>query len=134
MGGGTTLKALGRHILLELHECNSDTLKDYKKIEEIMLGAARAAKATIVESVFHHFNPYGVSGAVVIAESHLSIHTWPEYQYAAVDFFTCGDEVDPWVAHHYVAEKLEAKRKTSMEVKRGLFESNSLPHKQSVPA
>jgi S-adenosylmethionine decarboxylase len=128
-GGEIEVKALGRHILLELHECDSEILQDHKKIEQIMTGAALAARATIVKSVFHHFNPYGVSGVVVIAESHLSIHTWPEYGYAALDFFTCGDEVDPWIAHHYVAERLGAKRRTSIEMKRGVFDRTVLKHK-----
>ncbi len=123
------MKALGRHILLELHECDSEILRDHDQIEKIMRGAALASKATIVKAVFHHFNPYGVSGAVVIAESHLTIHTWPEYGYAALDFFTCGDDVDPWIAHHYVAEKLKAKNKSSIELKRGVFDVSELKHK-----
>jgi len=123
------LKALGRHILLELHDCDSEILRNHEQIEQIMKGAALAAQATIVKSVFHHFNPYGVSGVVVIAESHLSIHTWPEYGYAALDFFTCGDDVDPWVAHHYVAEKLKARSKSSIEMKRGVFDVSELKHK-----
>ncbi|MBN1595827.1 S-adenosylmethionine decarboxylase proenzyme [candidate division FCPU426 bacterium] len=123
------MKALGRHILLELHGCDSNILKDHEQIAEIMKSAALAAKATIVKSVFHHFNPYGVSGVVVIAESHLSIHTWPEHGFAALDFFTCGDEVDPWIAHHYVAEKLKAKSKKSIEIKRGVFDVAELKHK-----
>lgn len=123
------MKALGRHILLELHDCDSEILKDHVKIEAIMNEAALAAKATIVKSVFHHFNPYGVSGVIVIAESHLAIHTWPEFGYAAVDLFTCGDEIDPWVAHHVVAEKLKAKHKSSIEMKRGLFDVAHLKHK-----
>jgi S-adenosylmethionine decarboxylase len=126
------LKALGRHILLELHGCDSEILESHDQIEQIMKGAALAAKATIVKSVFHHFNPYGVSGVVVIAESHLSIHTWPEYGYAALDFFTCGDEVDPWIAHHYVAEKLKAQNKSSIEMKRGVFDVSELKHKVSA--
>jgi S-adenosylmethionine decarboxylase len=123
------LKALGRHILLELYDCDNKILNDHAKVEQIMLGAAQAAKATIVKSIFHHFNPYGVSGVVVIAESHLAIHTWPEYGYAAVDLFTCGEEIDPWIAHHYVAEKLKAKKKTSLEMKRGLLNVPMLKHK-----
>jgi len=123
------LKALGRHILLELHECDSEILRDHEKIEQIMQGAALAANATIVKSVFHHIQAYGVSRVVVIAESHLSVHTWPEFGYAALDFFTCGEDVDPWVAHHYVAEKLKAKRKTSIEMKRGIFDMPVLKHK-----
>lgn len=123
------MKALGRHILLELHECDSEILRNPSEIQKIMESAALAAKATIVKSVFHHFNPYGVSGVVVIAESHLSIHTWPEHGYAALDFFTCGDEVDPWLAHNLVADKLKAKHKKSIEMKRGTFDVPVLKHK-----
>ena len=88
-------ETLGRHILVEYYNCDEEVLKNPKLIEEFMNNSALNAKATIVDSVFHHFNPWGVSGAVIIAESHLTIHTWPEYGYAAADFFTCGD-IDPW--------------------------------------
>ncbi|SHH89263.1 adenosylmethionine decarboxylase proenzyme [Caloranaerobacter azorensis DSM 13643] len=84
--------------------------------------AAIEAKATIVKSVFHLFNPWGVSGVVVIQESHLTIHTWPEYGYAAVDLFTCGDEVDPWIAFDYLKEKLKAEKTETQEVPRGIVE------------
>ena len=73
------LTTLGRHVLIEYYNCDKDILKDHDKIEEIMNEAARVSGATIVESCFHTFNPYGVSGAVIISESHLTIHTWPEY-------------------------------------------------------
>jgi S-adenosylmethionine decarboxylase len=125
------LKALGRHILLELYDCDCEILNDHARVEQIMKDAALAAKATIVNSTFHRFNPHGVSGVVVIAESHLAIHTWPEYGYAAVDLFTCGEEIDPWIAHHFVAEHLKAKRKTSLEMKRGLLNVPMLKHKPS---
>ena len=87
--------ALGRHILVEFFGCNSEILNDVIVIEKSMVDAAKEAQATIINSTFHHFSPYGVSGVVVIQESHLAIHAWPEYQYAAVDIFTCGDEVNP---------------------------------------
>ena len=86
-----TLETLGRHILIEFYNCNEEILASPELIEKHMNKAAKIANATIVNSVFHHFNPYGVSGAVIISESHLAIHTWPEYGYAAVDVFTCGD-------------------------------------------
>ena len=123
------MKALGRHVLLELHECDCDILRDPVRIEQIMRESAEAAGATIVQSVFHQFSPFGVSGVVVIAESHLAIHTWPEYGYAAVDLFTCGEDVDPWVAHQCVAKELKARKKTSLEMKRGLFDLPVLKHK-----
>ena len=91
-------------------------------IEKHMKQAALEANATIVQSIFHLFNPWGVSGAVVISESHLTIHTWPEYGYAAVDLFTCGDEVNPWDAFNYLSEKLQAGRVETTEVPRGIGE------------
>ena len=97
-------------------------MKDPILIEKFMNEAAKRANATIVNSVFHHFNPYGVSGAVIISESHLAIHTWPEYGYAAVDVFTCGDKINPWVAFDYLEKSFEADRSESVELPRGMVE------------
>ncbi len=119
------LNQLGRHVLVEYYNCNIDILKDHQLIEAYMKEAAVKAKATIVESVFHRFNPWGVSGAVVISESHLTIHTWPEYNYAAVDLFTCGGEVNPWDAFEYLSEKLEANKTETTEVARGMLDKIS---------
>lgn len=116
------IEQLGRHILVEYYNCDKEILNDHQRIETYMNQAAREAKATIVESVFHLFNPWGVSGAVVISESHLTIHTWPEYGYAAVDLFTCGDEVNPWDAFNYLSEALKAGRVETTEVPRGIGE------------
>jgi S-adenosylmethionine decarboxylase len=121
------LKALGRHVLAEMYDCDPGILNDHEKIENILIEGAKAAQATIVESVFHKFNPYGVSGVVVIAESHLTVHTWPEYGYAALDLFTCGEEINPWVAFEYIAKKMKSKNYTTMEVKRGTLH---LPNKE----
>ena len=85
-----------------------------------MIDAAREAKATIMESAFYRFEPQGVSGTVILAESHLSIHTWPEKGYAAMDFYTCGDHTDPWLACEYAAQHLGAKSMLTTELKRGI--------------
>lgn len=119
---GFALSTLGRHVLIEFYGCPSEIIEDNKLIEKIMNEAAEYSGATIVESVFHHFNPYGVSGAVIIAESHLTIHTWPEYGYASVDVYTCGDSVSPWKAAEYLGEKLKANRTESFEVPRGMID------------
>lgn len=116
------IEQLGRHILVEFYNCDKEILNDHQLIEKHMKQAAIEAKATIVQSVFHLFNPWGVSGVVVISESHLTIHTWPEYGYAAVDLFTCGDEVNPWDAFNYLSEKLVAGHYETMEVPRGIGE------------
>jgi S-adenosylmethionine decarboxylase len=89
-----------------------------------MVSAAKVANAEILKVAFHRFQPHGVSGVVVIAESHMSIHTWPESGYAAVDFYTCGDRADPWRACQYAAEKLGAQTMLTTEVKRGIVSTN----------
>lgn len=113
-------KALGIHILVEYYNCNKEILKNVEIIEQSMLTAAKESKATIVESVFHQFNPWGVSGAVIIAESHLTIHTWPEHAYAAVDLFTCGD-IDYEVGLNTLKVFLESKRCEVKKMFRGEF-------------
>jgi S-adenosylmethionine decarboxylase proenzyme len=106
-------------VLAELYDCDADVLADRGAIEGAMLAAARACGATIVESVFHHFAPLGVSGVVVIAESHLTIHTWPEHRYAAVDVFTCGVTIEPGEAVDALAGLLVAGHLSLTEVTRG---------------
>ncbi len=124
------MKRLGRHLLVEFYGCDPDALNDVRGIEETMVRAAEEAGATVIKSVFHLFNPHGVSGVVVIAESHLAIHTWPEYGYAAVDLFTCGETVDPWIAFERLKEKLGAENMFTMEISRGqLHEVPVLQHK-----
>lgn len=118
---------MGRHLLVEFHGCDRTILNDVELIRRYMLEAARLTGATILKDVFHAFSPHGVSGVVVIAESHLAIHTWPEYGYAAVDLFTCGSNVDPWKAFEFLSEKLKAKRYLPMEIKRGILELEGAP-------
>lgn len=114
------MEHLGRHLLSEFYNCDAELLDDVAQIEQYMIDAAKVAGSTVVQSVFHRFNPWGVSGVVVIAESHLAIHTWPEYGYASVDFYTCGEDVDPWLAFRYLSEKLNAKITETREFKRGI--------------
>ncbi len=116
------MKELGRHILVEMYDCDPVVLNDQESVNRMMLQAAELAGATIVGNVIHKFSPQGVSGVVVIAESHLSIHTWPESGYAALDLFTCGDTVDPWIAFEYIERKLKAGRTAHQEMKRGIIE------------
>ena len=91
-------------------------------IRQYMEEATRITGATIVQSIFHLFSPHGVSGVIIISESHLAIHTWPEYGYAAIDLFTCGEDVDPWKAYTFLKEKLGARHVSTMEMKRGRVE------------
>ncbi|MGI5859039.1 MAG: adenosylmethionine decarboxylase [Tepidanaerobacteraceae bacterium] len=116
------MKNLGRHILAEIYDCDPNILNDRELIEEVLVKAALEAGAEVREVAFHKFSPQGVSGVVVISESHLAIHTWPELGYAAVDVFTCGDRVDPWDACNYISDGLRSKHMDATEVKRGLFD------------
>ncbi|MEE8576987.1 MAG: adenosylmethionine decarboxylase [candidate division Zixibacteria bacterium] len=114
------MQVLGRHLIVEYSGCDRTLLDDLESLERHLNDAVRKSGATIVKSVFHRYNPQGVSGAVIIAESHLSIHTWPEYGYAAVDFFTCGQSVDPEVAAAFMKEKLSAESVEIRELQRGI--------------
>jgi S-adenosylmethionine decarboxylase proenzyme len=127
MGGESRLNSLGTHLLVEFYDCDKKILNDEVRIEQVFIEAAKKAKATVVEQVFHRFSPHGVSGVVVISESHLAVHTWPEYGYAAVDVFTCGTEIDPWVAQEFIREALHATNSTAIEMKRGTLQ---LPYGQ----
>lgn len=117
------MKTTGRHLLVEYQNCDHDILNDLNKIENLMKQAAVFAGASIVGTVFHPFSPQGVSGVVVIEESHLSIHTWPEHGYAAVDFYTCGD-CNPERAHEFLKNALRAECSETMTVMRGLGPSH----------
>ena len=123
-GESEKLKALGTHIVCELSGCDQQTLTDVDAVREMMIGAANASRATVMEVAFHRFEPQGVSGVVVLAESHISIHTWPETGYAAMDFYTCGDHTDPWLACEFAGKVLGAKSMLTTEVKRGIAQSS----------
>ncbi|MCR6546464.1 adenosylmethionine decarboxylase [Dehalobacterium formicoaceticum] len=114
------MRALGRHVLAEFYDCPFEVLNDLKQVERNMVQAALDAGAEVREFVFHKFSPQGVSGVVVISESHLAIHTWPELGYASVDVFTCGDRVDPWDACKILKESFQAGSVEAQEIARGM--------------
>jgi S-adenosylmethionine decarboxylase len=113
--------------LLELQECDPGLLDSLHHVEQTMVGAAEKAGVTIVGKSFHKFSPQGVTGIVAIAESHISIHTWPEYGYAAADIFTCGVALDPKRAAHYIIEQLHCKHPKLTEIKRGILPKVAAP-------
>ena len=119
--GTLILESLGTQILLDLENCNPDLLDDIELIKDILKEAANLAGATIIGETFHKFHPVGVTGVVSIAESHICIHTWPEYVYAAADIFTCGENFSPHAAAGYIAEMFECKDPHFQEVTRGIL-------------
>ena len=112
--------SLGSHLLIELFGCKSETLKAEEVVGLAMRDAADASKATVVAESFHEFKPYGVSGAVIIQESHYTIHTWPEHRYAAVDLFYCGGGVQVHRAVDLLRERFQPERIKFLVVRRGL--------------
>ena len=121
------MNALGIHLILELKECDRELLNDLPYVKDTMMEAARAVGATIIGESFHQFDPIGVTGVVAIAESHLCIHTWPEYGYAAADIFTCGDAFAPREAARILIERFQARDPSLTELQRGV-----LPHVAGV--
>ena len=113
------MKALGKHLLLELNDCDPKLLNDINFIREIMLAAANESGATVLGESFHQFSPQGVSGVILIAESHLSVHTWPEHGYAGADIFTCGTRVKPEKAAEVIIARLKPVTHSIVKLDRG---------------
>ena len=115
------MNALGKHLLLELKDCSKEVLNDLDLLRSTLLAAAIESGATVLGESFHQFSPQGVSGVVVIAESHIFIHTWPEYGYAAADIFTCGNSVQPERAAEILIRRLGISNHSIIEIQRGIL-------------
>ena len=108
----------GRHLIADFSDCDKATLNNRKKLRELLLRAAQISRATVLKVYFHKFSPQGVSGVVVIAESHIAIHTWPELGFAAIDIFTCGKTMRPELAIKYLAKALKVKKQKLVRLNR----------------
>ncbi|WP_181349795.1 adenosylmethionine decarboxylase [Thalassobacillus sp. CUG 92003] len=114
------MDTMGRHVIAELWNCNEAKLNDINFIEKVFVDAALKSGAEVREVAFHKFAPHGVSGVVIISESHLTIHSFPEHGYASIDVYTCGDRIDPNIAAGFIVEALEAQTNETVEVPRGM--------------
>lgn len=113
------IKYAGIHLVVELWKAKN--LISIPKIRTILIDSVNACGATLLKIELHKYSPSGgISGIAIIQESHISIHSWPEYQYAAVDIFVCGD-VNPYRAMPILTEGFKTKDVQVMEIKRGLF-------------
>lgn len=121
-------------VLIDLYDCDHGSLLDAEKIKEGMLAAAKLMGAEVVATSFHTFDPWGVSGTVTIAESHLAVHTWPEYDFAAITFETCGRRMDHKRAYRYLVEFFASKNPKITLQKRGFMDSphGELAYKQEA--
>ena len=113
------MNVLGRHLMIELRDCNRELLDDLDYIKDAMTRAAEEVGAHIVGESFHRFHPQGVTGILAIAESHICIHTWPEHGYAAADIFTCGTSFEPRKAAQVLIDRVESKEPSVTELERG---------------
>lgn len=111
--------ACGRHIILECYDCDDELLKQEKMLEQQLIHSAEFARATVLHSYFHKFGEGGdVTGVIALAESHISVHTWPEYGYMAVDIFMCG-ECNPMDSVDYIISNLDIGQFEYQEIQRG---------------
>lgn len=107
-----------KHVLAEYWDCDREILDDEERLEVALRAAAAEAGATVVQAVLHRYKPQGVSGVLVIEESHFSVHTWPEEGYVACDFFTCGS-CKPERANEIMKHALQAKTVEALVLRRG---------------
>jgi S-adenosylmethionine decarboxylase proenzyme len=113
------MRALSQHTLLEYSQCNPARLKRAARVKKILHDAVLAGGGTIVKEVFHNFSPYGVSGVIVITESHVAVHTWPEHGYAAVDIFSCSKKLNHRAIRDSIRAGLDAARVEMKTFQRG---------------
>ncbi|MGR3310688.1 MAG: adenosylmethionine decarboxylase [Candidatus Brocadiales bacterium] len=126
------MEIVGKHLILELWECNVKNLNSITFVKDLITKAALKSKATVIDVVCHSFDPGGVTGVAVLAESHISIHTWPERAYAAVDIFTCGDIIDPRDAASYLSEGLCAKNSSVLLIERGTLNARKITTEKAL--
>jgi S-adenosylmethionine decarboxylase len=115
---------IGHHYIVEASGCNPKIIGSVQKVQEILVKAAEIAGAKVWAISFSKFPPNGVSGMVVISESHISTHTWPEMRYGALDIYTCGNKVDPEKAVVYAVEAFGASTSHITEITRGIDEGD----------
>lgn len=120
------MNVLGRHVIAELWDCDRNMLNDIEIIKKTLVDAALAAGAEVREVTFHQFAPQGVSGVVIISESHLTIHTFPEHGYASIDVYTCGEHVSPHIAVDDISRNLHAGETETMELSRGVRQTSAV--------
>ncbi len=118
---------VGKHCILELYNCPTSLLNDVGFIREALQTAAKTAKSTLLKEISYQFEPYGVTALALLAESHISIHTWPEIGYIAVDVFTCGEHAKPEKACEYLIKAFQASKHVLMTLPRGKFSPTVQP-------
>ncbi len=123
---------VGVHCMLELYGCPAELLNDIEFIKQTLADAAEIARSTLLERISHQFLPHGVTALALLAESHISIHTWPENGYIAADVFTCGEHTKPVDACEFIARAFKSNKHLLMKLPRGMFSPTVQPHIEIV--
>ena len=118
-------KALGLHILADLYGVAPEKIDRVEDIKELLEGAVKFANLTKISSHYYQFQPHGATGVILLAESHLSIHTWPEHGIATVDVYTCGEPSKTYKAVDYIIDKLKPLRVDKQIFERGILEEKN---------
>jgi S-adenosylmethionine decarboxylase len=116
----------GRHLILDLYDCDPEVLNDYEELQRLLEASLVMAKANILRIIGEKFEPQGVTLLALLAESHASVHTWPEIGYAAIDLYTCGDTTETHRAAEFLKTKLKAKTSEEKELVRSITPSVSV--------
>jgi len=116
----------GRHLILDLYDCDQEILNDYEELQRLLEASLSMAKANILRIFGEKFKPQGVTLLALLAESHASIHTWPEIGYCAIDLYTCGDTTQTHKAAEFLKKKLKAKTAEEKELVRSTTPSVSV--------
>lgn len=124
-------KTLGLHILADLYGVNPDLIDKVEDIRHLLESAVKVAGLTKISSHYYQFQPHGATGVVLLAESHISIHTWPEHGLATVDVYTCGDPLKAYRSMEYIVSVLEPTRVDKQVFERGLVEQSETPDLRS---
>jgi S-adenosylmethionine decarboxylase proenzyme len=114
-------KVLGKILTVDLYNCDKNIISDINQVEEIMLQTAKDINATIISTDFLHWNPYGISGVIIIAESHIAIHTWEEYNFASIDLYTCDLSMDLKKATELFKKRFKSDKFEIMMKERGII-------------
>jgi S-adenosylmethionine decarboxylase len=124
---------VGVHCILELYNCPTELLNDIAFIKEALQQAAKTARSTLLDQIAYQFSPYGVTALALLAESHISIHTWPENGFLAADVFTCGEHAKPVEACEFLVQAFQAGNHVLMKLPRGgQFSPNPQPKVEIV--
>lgn len=113
------MNGIGKQIIIDLFECHEEFLDDTEYIKDVLCRLVEIIPAKVCDSVFYKFTPIGVSGAIIISSSHLTIHTWPENRYAGIDIFTCNTDMDENNIIDFLKENFKCSRHTAKIVDRG---------------